>query len=188
MSNVRSRIAASLLLATLCGPALGGEASSDGPVGASNTSFFHAPGADDFGATAPQGGTIAYLFIAGSALHPRTSGQAVTYEGGGCIASDGAVTTDLQLPDGAFILGVRTYYYNMGQPGDLVTYVTIYDGAGVVNDLLSEASTLDSGFVSEHFELSPPATVDNISQSYVLTASIDAGLELCGMRVFYEVP
>lgn len=137
---------------------------------------------------AVQAGPNGYLFLAGSAFHPRTSSQTLTYEGSGCISSDDAVTTDLQLPEGAVINGIRIYYYNMGQPGNVTTFLTVYDGAGTYTDLLVSDSTQDLGYASEYEALPSPETVDNLSQAYVLTANTDTGTQFCGVRVFYAAP
>ncbi len=187
MNTSGQRLLAAILLASTCMPALAMEASSDGAAAPQNISFFNAPGADDAALADPLA-VFKYQFVAGSAFNSRTSSQSVTYAGAGCINSSAAVTTDLQLPDGAEIYGVRTYYYNMGQPGDVTTFLTVYDGAGNYVDLLAAPSTFDSGYASQHFPLDPNEIVDNLSQSYVLTARTSTDVLICGMRVFYAIP
>jgi hypothetical protein len=169
--------------------AMAGEATSDGATAPhDNISFFNAYGADDAAMADPQGIAQSYLFFAGSALSARTSSQSVSYISAGCIATNGAVTTDLQLPDGADVQGVRMFYYNQGQAGDVTAFLTSYDGAGGLVDHLAASSTMDEGYASEYFALTTPLVVDAFTQSLVLTANIDAGLRLCGLRVFYAAP
>lgn len=187
MNTSRQRLFSAILLAGICVPAMAMEATSDGAAAPHNFSFYNAPGADDAALASPQV-LDSYLFVAGSAFHPRTSAQSVTYAGAGCISSSAAVTTDLQLPDGAAVYGVRTYYYNLGAPTSVYTSLTVYDGAGNFTDLLSEPSTLNGGYASEYFDFDPDLIVDNIPQSYVLTGNISSDAQLCGMRVFYGAP
>lgn len=188
MIAIRHRLGTAILLASACAMAMAGDATSDGAATPQDIQYFHASGADDGALADPRGIGDSYLFIAGSALSPRTSSQTVSYIGAGCIATNDAVTTDLQLPDGAEILGVRVYYYNSGQPGAVRTFLTSYDGAGSFFDHLNMPSTFDDGYASEYFPLPTPLVVDNFSQSLVLTANTSTGLQLCGLRVFYEAP
>lgn len=174
-------------LYSVCLPALATEATSDGFPPAQNLNYYHAPGPDlaADGTAAPAGGNQ-YLFLAGSAFTPRTSSQSVTYPGAGCTFTDGAITTSLELPDGASILGVRLYYYNNAAPGSVSLFLTSYTGDGGLADLVTGSSTQNTGYTSEFF--TPPSSliIDNAGQSYVLTSTMNAGLRLCGMRVFYS--
>src|SRR5690606_34327933 len=108
------------------------------------------------------------------------------YPGAGCTYSNLALTTDIQLPDGAKILGVRSFYYNNNQPSDSLTmFLSSYDGAGGLTDHLVMASTFSNGYEDEYASLAMPLLVDNFSQAYVLTATMNSGIRFCGMRVFY---
>lgn len=171
-----------------CLPAFAAEATSDGFPPAQNLDYYHVPGPDMAadGTMAPAGGGSQYLFLAGSAFTPRTSSQTVSYLGGGCSFSNGAITTSLELPDGTSILGVRLFYYNSGSPGGVGLFFTQYDGAGGLNDLLTGTSTTNTGYASEFFPTTSTTLIDNASQAYVLTATMSANLRLCGMRVFYS--
>ena len=188
MFTTRHKLLAAILLARASLSVQATEASFDGAEEPGNHVVFHAPGADEAGLFAPTGAANDYLFVAGSAFNARTSTQTVTYPGAGCINSTAAVTTDLQLPQGAEIQGIRTYYYDMASAGSVGTYLTVYDGAGGSSDLLNQDSTLESGYASEYFNLAVPVVVDNLAQSYVLTANMAANLRFCGMRVFYDAP
>lgn len=129
-----------------------------------------------------------YLFIAGSAFTPRASSQTVTYPGAGCTYSNMALTTSLELPDGAVIDGVRLYYYSTNASSHVKAAVTSYDGGGSFEDLVFGTSSGSAGYADEYFALSTPKLVDNFSESLVLVALQDAGTRFCGMRVFYDTP
>jgi hypothetical protein len=185
------RIAAAVLAVSLSAPALASEASQDGASfpPAQNLNYFHAPGADqnESQVRAPNA-TYAYQFVAGSAFTPRTSAQTVTYPGSGCTYSNAAVTTDVQLPAGSSVLGVRIYYYDLATSGAVGIFFTNYDGAGGFADLLIQTSSLESGYSSEYFELTTPAVIDSATSSYVLTSIMDPNLRFCGARIFYSIP
>ena len=117
MFTTRHKLLAAILLAGASLSVQATEASFDGAEEPGNHVVFHAPGADEAGLFAPTGAANDYLFVAGSAFNARTSTQTVTYPGAGCINSTAAVTTDLQLPQGAEIQGIRTYYYDMASAG-----------------------------------------------------------------------
>lgn len=186
---IRNILGASIALATfgLCQAALADEATSDGFPPSQNLSVNHVPGSDQGldGTTAPLGGGSTYLFVAGSAFTPRTSAQTVTYPGGGCSYSTGALATSLELPDFAQIEGVRVYYYSTDASANVGLFLTNYPGDGSADDLLTETSSFGSGYSDEFFDADPALTVDNLSGSYVLTATMEAGTRFCGMRVFY---
>lgn len=177
-------IAAALLC--ICLPALASEASSDGFPPAQNLNYTHIPGADQ-AFDRPPGllGGESYLFIAGSAFTPRTSSQTVTYPGGGCSYSTAALTTSLEMPDGATISGVRVYYYNVTPLAALGMFLTTYPGNGTSSDLLTGNLTSSSGYSSEYIGFTNPLLIDNFTGAYALTATTAAGTRLCGMRVFY---
>lgn len=185
---VRVAVAASLFGA--CLTAFATEATSDGFPPAQNLDYHHGPGPDlaADGSTGPSGVIGSqYLFIAGSAFTPRSNSQSVSYPGGGCSTTDGAVTTSLELADGAVVQGVRLYYYNNGLPGSAVrVFLTTYTGLGGSTDLIGANSTESIGYSSEYFAAASPLVIDNVNQSHVLTSNMDANLRLCGMRVFYS--
>lgn len=191
MTNVKVLFAATVLFAASASSAHAAEASSEGPgfPEAQNFNYIHAPGPDeDARLGAAPAGSNQYLFVAGSAFTPRSSAQTVSYPGSGCTFSDAAVTTDVQLPSGTEVLGVRLYYYDMATAGSVGIFFTNYNGAGGTSDLITGSSTLESGYSSEFF--SPPASVfiDNTSGSYVLTATMAAGQRFCGARLFIAQP
>lgn len=183
-------IAIASLLATLCTtPVVAQEASSDGgSTPAPNFSYYNVPGADEAQRTSAVAGSSQYIFISGSGFNARSSSQTVTYPGGGCTYSDVAVTTDLQLPEGASISGVRLFYYSADPTKTVSLYLTSYSGDGQFTDLLNEDSTLDVGYASDYFSLPSPAGVDNYNFAYALTATMDPDTRFCGMRVFYSAP
>ncbi|MGB4857867.1 MAG: hypothetical protein WBP11_00920 [Dokdonella sp.] len=181
---IYSLIAMSML--GICGPAFASEGGSDGFAAAQNLNYMHLPGPDQMmGVSAPTGSLGRYRFVAGSAFTPRRSDQTVIYLGAGCMYSNFAITTSLELPDSALINGVRLYYYSTSPTEDVRLYLTTYPGDGDFYDLLTGLSTTSSGYSSEYFSLTPAVTVDNFSTSTALTASMNPNTRFCGMRVFY---
>ncbi len=132
--------------------------------------------------------STAYLFVAGSALNSRDSSATVTYPGAGCSTTSGALTTDLQLPEGSTLVGVRTYYYDNAASGDVMTFVTRYDGLGNFTDLLVNTLPHASGYANSYTALSSPEVINNANYAYVLTVNTGTGTRICGLRVFYQVP
>lgn len=152
--------------------------------------YTHMPGPDmaDDGIAAPAG-VISnhYLFLVGSAFTPRSSSQTVTYAGGGCSNSSAALTTSLELPQGASILGVRLFFNNNGTPNAVGMFLSTYPGNGDVTDELTGTSSASAGYTSVYFSPPAPLIVDNLSQAYVLTATTLGSSRVCGMRVFYAL-
>lgn len=191
MSNLKLAGATAILFAMAATTASANEASSEGPgfPEPQNFNYTHAPGPDeDARLAAAPSGSDQYVFVAGSAFTPRTSAQTVSYPGSGCTSSDAAVTTDVQLPSGTEVLGVRLYYYDMAAAGSVGVFFTNYNGGGGTSDLITGTSTLESGYSSEFFAAPASVFIDNISGSYVLTATMDAGLRFCGARLFISQP
>ncbi len=167
-------------------------ASSDGiPDGSNPPPAHYTDGAgadlDPASGLAPEA-TDHYLFIAGSALTPRNGSTTVTYSGAGCTTSSDWLTTDLQLPHGSTLYGVRTYYYDNAATGSLQTAVTRYDGQGDLTDLLLTTLPHGTGYANR-YELLPTAEViNNIGYSYVLLVRPGTDTRICGLRVFYSTP
>ena len=179
-------IAAVVTLLAASVPVFASEGTSNGIPSVQNFHYTHLPGADQSidGTTGILGGS-AYLFVAGSAFTPRTSAQTVTYPGGGCVHSNLAVTTSLELPDSATIEGVRVFYYNTNPSAGIGLFLTNYTGVGGSFDLLTGTTTSGAGYNSEYFAAGAAQIVDNFAGSYVLTATMAADTRFCGMRVFY---
>ena len=134
-----------------------------------------------------------YLFVAGSALRPRNNTASWNIDSsGGCIYTNSAneiFNVDLQLPDGATIEYLRLYYYDTAA-GDNRAWVTSYDGADGFADLITVASTGTAGYGTTLSPLSS-VVVDNFNYSYLLNwRAVTAGetSQLCGLRVFYNLP
>lgn len=182
---IGTSIALALLGASV--PILADEGTTDGFPPARNLSYTDVPGADQAitGTNAVLGD--AHLFLAGSAFTPRTSAQAVTYPGGGCLYSDGVVNTSLDLPTGAVINGVRLYYYSTASTSKVEIILNTFTGGGSFSNLLDKSSNFSSGYTNEYFALSTPASVDNYAKSYALVAATDADARFCGVRVFYTL-
>ena len=189
MNKSISGIAVAAMLFGPASPVFASDGISGAPASAQGINYHHMPGPDMAadGSLAPNG-VVAneYLFLAGSAFTPRTSTQTVTYPSSGCSNSSAALTTSLELPQGASILGVRLFYYNSGTPSDVGLFLTTYPGDGSSIDQLTGNSTLNTGYSSEYFNLAVPVVVDNISRAHVLTGVTGGVTRLCGMRVFYS--
>ena len=131
---------------------------------------------------------LQYLFIAGSALTPRNSADTVVYDGAGCTHTNAALTTDLQLPEGSTLLGVRVYYYDNAASGSVTLFVTRYDGAGGSDDILMSPLAHATGYSDTYVALATPEVINNLSYSYVLTVNTGTGTRICGLRAFYSTP
>lgn len=167
-------------------------ASSDGiPDGSNPPPAHYTDGAgadlDPASGLAPEA-TDHYLFIAGSALTPRDSSSTVTYPGAGCTTVSTALTTDLQLPHGSTLYGVRTFYYDNAATGSVQTWVTRYNGAGGITDLLNVTLPHATGYLNQYDLLPTAEVINNIDYSYVLTVNTGTGTRICGLRVFYSTP
>jgi len=151
----------------------------------------HLPGSDNAVSPSPNGtpGSDGYLFVAGSAFSPRGSTGPTTYAGAGCIkATEDFVVTDLQLPHGTTVFGVRAYYYVNDASAAIVAGVTRYDGAGAATDLVIKQSAGSGGYVDEYFPMDTPEVIDNYEYSYVLIGKTGGTAQLCGMRVYFQYP
>lgn len=185
----RTLLSATLAVALLgMGSGVAAQENSSGSQTSTAPGFFlHEPGADDaVERPAATQATSRWLFVPAAAFVRRTSTQSLTVPGPGCIYSNDMLNADLQLPSGAVVVGVRTYYYNQGQAGVVRTWLTSYGGDGGYTDHIGQNSTGNTGYTSEYFGAPTPLTVDHYSRSYALNARIDSNLRLCGMRVFYE--
>lgn len=138
--------------------------------------------------------TTAYYFVPASAFSRRSSVASTTYSGGGCITMNGpsrlngAITTDIQIPDGASILGVRYFFANTDATHSVDVTITTFDGASNFTDLVLGSSPAQSGFGDQYAALTTPAIVDNLNKSYVIQAYPTGTPTFCGARVFYSVP
>lgn len=169
--------------------ALAQEGTLDGFFPTKNFNYTHLPGADQEvnRTNAASGSSDGYLFIAGSAFTPRTSVQTMSYPGAGCTYSNAALTTSLNLPDGASILGVRLFYYSTSASSKVSMFLTSYGGQGTTTDRLTGSTTSGGGYTSEYFSAPTPLLVDNYMTSTVLSSTMAVGTEFCGMRVFYSL-
>lgn len=176
-------------LATASGGAMNLEANAAAATPAPY--FGDANGPDAIDPAAPAA-TSYYLRVPGSAFLPKGSSTSFSYASAGCISSGvafGQFTTDLQVPQGATITYVRTYYYNMGVGSAINTYLTSYDGAGNYVESTNFATTTSAGYASD---LSPgiAVAVDNLNNSYAMVVNIsaaDANLRFCGVRILYTL-
>jgi hypothetical protein len=139
-----------------------------------------------------QWSTFRYVHVAGTALRPRDSSVQWEYAGYGCVRA--TVGTDklnihLELPDGSRVDYLRLYYYDATASSSRAWF-TSYDNAGSYADIVTVASTGESGYGTALSVLSGQV-IDTAANSYVLNwgpAVAGAQQWLCGLRVAYRVP
>ncbi|HOA22220.1 MAG TPA: hypothetical protein PKL82_06985 [Anaerolineaceae bacterium] len=141
----------------------------------------------------PQLAGYYYDFSAGATMRPRASLTNWEYDSGGCIhPSKGydLFTLPLDLPQGASIDYLRLYFYDTSTTANGTAFITIYDGAGGIDDLISVSSVGSAGYgyaVSDYVN----HVVDNVNYAYVLNYSSgtpSSSVRLCGLRVMYYIP
>lgn len=179
-----------LSIALLLGTTGALAASSDGPDGANSLPQYTdavEPGTELASVLAPEE-TTHYLFITGSALTPYNSTGTVSYHTGGCASSSTWLTTDLQLPHGSTLLGVRTYYYDNAAAGVARTGVSKYDGLGTSTTVSLNDMPHSTGYNNVYYSPASTEVIDNFSNSYVLYANTGTDTRICGFRVFYSIP
>lgn len=190
---MHARLATLMIGATLCAGqavAQSTEGVPDPPMASSGSlpDFNDRSGPDAF---APAAGTsFGYLRIAGSSFVPRSASAPIEYSSAGCVRATAAgtvIAADVQLPAGADVRYVRTYYYNMGVSGNISTFFTEFDGAGLLTQYTTFPTTGSTGYSSD---LSPPlaVTVNPLDRSYVMAINIgtaSTNLRFCGVRIQY---
>ena len=103
------------------------------------------------------------------------------------LISDQVFTLQIHLPQGAIIHWLRLYFYDSNPTDNSYAWITVYDGAGNVTDLVTVNSTGAAGYGES---LSPQIDhiVDNSTYTYVLNwrpVALDGRMRLMGMRVAY---
>jgi hypothetical protein len=135
------------------------------------------------------------LRVAGTALKPRGSDVEHTPSGGGgCFYVSGGndyriFNVPLVLPQGAVVNVVRMYYDDTSA-SDSIGWFTVYDLYG---DIVDEFSVTSSGSSGNGYNNTGTIDhqVDYGSHSYVLnwrSAVTGSAMQLCGFRVFYDMP
>lgn len=138
--------------------------------------------------------TSAYYFVAASAFTARSSITSTSYSGGGCIKmngpeQDGAINTDIQIPDGASIVGMRFFYADTTAFNLVNVYLLAFDGASNSVELVSGSSQAHVGYGNTYLALTTPFVVDNFAQSLAIqVVPMGTTPTFCGARVYYSVP
>ena len=141
--------------------------------------------------------TFGYTWIVGSVFQPRLSTTAYGYAGGGCLyqaSGDQAwFTADVQLPDGAEILGLRYYAYDDSAGADSELALVTYDGQGAVADVVNVYSEGSAGYGEFYAQLTTPFTVSTANQALAFlwqpsAAETGSALRICGARLFLRYP
>lgn len=133
----------------------------------------------------------------GTAFHRRNSNVGYAYYGGGCTyitAANGgnldnnALSTRLDLPEGAVIVGVEFQYRDTDAVNNSQLYLYRFNGAGGIATIALLNSSGNGGHGSSYTTTNLNTTYDPFNYSYSLVwYSGAAGLNhaLCGVRVKY---
>jgi hypothetical protein len=135
-----------------------------------------------------------YILAAGSTLRTRNSAQdwANSTDGGCVYAVDTpgeVMNLHLDLPTGSRIDYLRIFYFDTSA-SDSQAWVTTYNGAGGLTDVLYVTSAGNAGYgtaLSNYVG----HVVDNANNAYVLNWRpnvIGSTMRLCGLRVAYRLP
>lgn len=176
-----------LCLAVMSGSAMAQTTEGFASAPQSGPQFNDLDGPDSINAVSA---TSVYLRIAGSSFVPRNASAPAEYTSAGCIratAAGGIYAADVQLPAGADVRYVRTYFYNNGTASNISTFFTEFDGAGALTQHTTFPTTTNTGYDST---LSPAlaVTVDPGNKSYIMAVNIgaaDTNLRFCGVRIQY---
>ncbi|KAA3638318.1 MAG: hypothetical protein DWP95_12945 [Proteobacteria bacterium] len=135
-----------------------------------------------------------YLNIAAAGSTVNISADDYAYAGAGCINFDtaaGFLETNIHLPDGHRIIGVR-YFYKDGDTGS--SHIQFYRASsnGFFNSLLILDSTGNSGtYTSVYDALAPTHYVNNAENAYVMrfyTSTTGLDQQMCGARLYMSTP
>jgi hypothetical protein len=134
-----------------------------------------------------------FLFVAGSAFHPRNSTYTYAESAdGGCIYQTGGESiisifvNDLQLPDGATVDILRLFYYDTSA-ADSMAWITQYDGADGFVDIAHIASSGTAGYGNTAINTFT-YTVNDYDYPIVLNwrpYQLGVSSKLCGVRIRY---
>ncbi len=135
-----------------------------------------------------------YQFVAGSSFSTRDSDTDYGYSGGGCtnLKNSGRyLTADINLPEGAELFSLKSFYNDAVVSADLKVSLIEYNGLGVSRTLaLATEATSDGGYTSIVASLDvSPYIVDEETHSLVLQADfggyVGPDLKFCGATLEY---
>jgi hypothetical protein len=147
--------------------------------------------------TASPGTVLRYMRVLGSAFHPIRSG--ITFESpyGSCTYMTSGIAydylqADLQLPEGAHIVGMRIWYYD-STGSDGIVALTEYDPFATENGTHEVAlvSTSGSGSGGRDTTGAVDYVVRNADHALALRwrpLLIGSGMAICTVQLTYEVP
>lgn len=133
----------------------------------------------------------------GVSFHRRNSTVGYAYYGGGCTyltalssgnEDNNALSTRLDIPDGAVILGVEFQYRDTDAVNNSRLYLYRFDGAGGVATVALLNSSGNGGYGSSYTATNLNTLYDAFSYSYSLvwySGSVGINHALCGARVKY---
>ena len=151
------------------------------------------------GLSSVNGGTSLYATASypGVGFHRRNSNVGYAYYGGGCTyitAANGgnvdnnALSTRLDIPDGAVILGVEFQYRDADAVNDSRLYLYRFDGAGGIATVALVNSSGNAGYGSSYTSTNLNAAYDLFNYSYSLvwySGGVGINHAICGARVKY---
>jgi hypothetical protein len=138
-----------------------------------------------------------YEFIAGAAFVAPDSATAYGYNGGGCTSLKNAgrfLVSDVQIPAGAQIYSIQSYYRDITDTADLKLSLIEYTGLGVSRTLAIATEPMSN---TSYKSVSANLTVDPyfstpLTRSLVLRADFGGvrhgDLRFCGARVEFTPP
>lgn len=138
--------------------------------------------------------TDAYYFIPASAFNRLESATESKYVAGGCIRVTGGfrfVATDMQVPDGSGIYGLRVYYKDTDASNQITGWIVTYNGDSLYENLVAVPSDAQAGYGSKYLGITPNPIVDNFAHAYSINVGqtgSSASTAFCGVRVFYSTP
>ena len=138
-----------------------------------------------------------YEFISGAAFVAPDSATAYGYNGGGCTSLKNAgrfLVSDVQIPAGAQIYSIQSYYRDITSTADLKLSLIEYTGLGVSRTLAlatEPMSNTDFQSVSANLTVDPYFSTP-LTRSLVLRADFGGvrhgDLRFCGARVEFTPP
>lgn len=149
-------------------------------------------------AAAPADDHLDYLWVAGSAFHPR-DGTSAYETSNGCIyaASSGEFTTHIAVPDGAILHTLDTFVIDNSAAFTSVVTLLDTDGDNFPREIVKKSIPGSAGFTSVTVPISNPVDPEVIYQVNEMERGLylewepklfTNQMQLCGIRILYTLP
>lgn len=148
--------------------------------------------------TASPGMVLRYMRVLGSAFHSLRSTISIESSYGSCTYMTSGIAydflqADLQLPEGAHVVGLRIWYYDSSGPNNGVVALTEYDAFATENGTHEVAVVTTSGNSGVGGEASGNANyvVRNADHAMALRwrpFQSGSSMQICTVMLIYEVP